>query len=259
MTQYSFSSGTLILKRTDVANTQPAMLGTLQDNSVDIDRKAETLLGQYNMAVAVGAAEFKISGKAKFARLQATQLNNLSLGPNATQTAALNLITATGEVNTVTSTGGAGSGIGLTVTNGSTFVEDLGVFTAAGVQLTPVASSPTAGVTYVPGVAAAGAYLFASGDETIPYTVYYRYTTSGSGNQIALANALMGPLPMFELNFQESFTYFGVAKIINLKLNACFSPKITLPFAMGKFNVSELDWQAIADSSNNIGYLSTTE
>jgi hypothetical protein len=259
MTQYSFSTGTLILKRTDVANTQPALMGTLQDNSIEFDRKIETLLGQYNMAVAVGAGEFKISGKAKFARLQATQLNNLFLGPNATQTTALNLITATGETDTVTSSGGPASGIGFTVTNGSTFVEDLGVFTAAGVQLTPVASGPVAGVSYVPGVAATGAYGFASGDENVAYTVYYRYTTSGSGNQTALANALMGPLPMFELNFQESFTYFGVAKILNVKLNACFSPKLSLPFAMGKFNISELDWQAIADSSNNIGYLSTTE
>jgi hypothetical protein len=252
MTQYSFGTGTLILKRTDVANTQPALLGTLQDNSVDLDRKVETLAGQYNVAVAVGAAEFKITGKAKFARLQATQLNNLLLGPNATQTTGLNLITGTGETDTVASAA-------ITVANGSTFLEDLGVFTAGGVQLTPVASGPVAGVSYVPGAATVGTYTFATGDNGVPYTIYYRYTASGSGNQIALANALMGPLPIFELNFQESFTYFGVAKVINLKLNACFAPKLTLPFAMGKFNVSELDWQAIADASNNVGYLSTTE
>lgn len=259
MTQYSFGTGTLILKRTDVTNTPPALLGTLQDNSIDFDRKIETLLGQYNTAVAVGAGEFKISGKAKFARLQATQLNNLFLGPNATQTTGLNLITSTGESDTVTSTGGPASGIGLTVTNGSSFVEDLGVFTAAGVQLTPVSSGPVAGTSYIPGVAGTGAYSFASGDENVTYTVYYRYTTSGSGNQLTLANALQGPLPTFELNFQENFVQFGVNKIINVKLNACFSPKLSLPFAMGKFNVSEMDWQAIADASNNIGYISLTE
>ena len=48
----------------------PALLGTLQDVSIDFDRKIETLLGQYNMAVAAGGGEFKITGKAKFARLQ---------------------------------------------------------------------------------------------------------------------------------------------------------------------------------------------
>jgi hypothetical protein len=252
MTQYSFGSGTLILKRTDVANTQPALLGTLQDNSIDFDRKIETLLGQYNTAVAVAGGEFKISGKAKFARLQATQMNNLFLGPNATQTAALNLITATGENGTVATSA-------ITVSNGATFVEDLGVFTAAGVQLTPVASGPVAGVSYVPGVAATGTYTFNASDDAVVYTIYYRYTTSSSGNQLALANALQGPLPTFELNFQEQFVYFGTNKIINVKLNACFSPKLSLPFTTGKFNVSEMDWQAIADASNNIGYISLTE
>ena len=78
MTQYAFGSGTLIGKRTDVTGTPPCLLGTLQDVSLDFDRKIETLLGQYNMAVAAGGGELKITGKAKFARLQATQINNLS-------------------------------------------------------------------------------------------------------------------------------------------------------------------------------------
>ena len=64
MTQYAFGSGTLIGKRTDVTGTPPALLGTLQDVSLDFDRKIETLLGQYNMAVAAGGGEFKITGKA---------------------------------------------------------------------------------------------------------------------------------------------------------------------------------------------------
>jgi hypothetical protein len=79
MTQYAFGSGTLIGKRTDVANTPPALLGTLESVSLDFDRKVEFLLGQYNMPVAAGGGEFKIAGKAKYARLQATQINNLFL------------------------------------------------------------------------------------------------------------------------------------------------------------------------------------
>jgi hypothetical protein len=63
-----------------VTGTPPCLLGTLQDVSIDFDRKIETLLGQYNMAVAAGGGEFKTTGKAKFARLQATQINNLFLG-----------------------------------------------------------------------------------------------------------------------------------------------------------------------------------
>jgi hypothetical protein len=250
MTQYSFGSGTLIGKRTDVTGTQPCLLGTLQDVSVDFDRKVETLLGQYNMPVAAGGGEFKISGKAKFARLQATQINNLFLGQTLTANAMLEM--TTGETVTVSS----GS---ATVANGSTYVEDLGVFNpTTGVQLTPVASSPVAGVSYVPGVASTGTYTFASGDNSQSYLVYYSYTVS-TGNKITLTNQLTGPVPLFEVALKESFNYFGSTKDLVLKLNACFAPKLSLPFSNTKFTIAELDFQAIADASNNIGYLSLTE
>ncbi len=200
MTQYAFGSGTLIGKRTDVANTPPALLGTLQDVSIDFDRKIELLMGQYNMPVAAGGGEFKIAGKAKFARLQATQINNLFLGQTLTTSGMLEM--TTGESDTVAS----GS---ITVTNGSAFVEDYGVFNAAtGVQLQPVTSSPAAGVSYLPGAAGVGQYTFASGDNGTSYLIYYNYTT-GSGNKIALANQLMGPVPTFEISLKETFNYFG--------------------------------------------------
>lgn len=253
MTQFSFGSGTLILKRTDVANTPPALLGTLQEIDIDFDRKIETLLGQYNMAVAAGGGEFKITGKAKFARLQSTQLSNIFLGQNAAVTTPAMLeMTATGEVGTV-STGA------ITVTNGATFVEDLGVFTAAGVQLTPVASGPVAGVSYVPGVAGTGTYTFNASDDAVAYTIYYSYTVTSAGNKVVLTNALMGPLPTFELYMKQSFNYYGSQKDLTVKLNACVSSKLSLPFSNSKFTVAELDIQALADSSNNIGTISLTE
>jgi hypothetical protein len=250
MTQYSFGSGTLIGKRTDVTGTPPCLLGTLQDVSLDFDRKIETLLGQYAMAVAAGGGEFKITGKAKFARLQATQINNLFLGQTLTANSMLEM--TTGESDTVAS--GA-----VTVANGSTFVEDFGVFNpTTGVQLTPVASSPVAGTSYVPGAASVGTYTFATGDNGQSYLIYYSYTVS-SGNKITLANQLMGPTPMFEISLKESFNYFGTTKDLLVKLNACVSPKLSLPFSNTKFTVAEFDFQAIADSSNNIGTISLSE
>src|ERR1700728_976821 len=66
MTQFAFGRGTLIGKRTDVTGTPPCLLGTLDTVSLDFDRKIETLLGQYAMAVAAGGGEFKITGKATF-------------------------------------------------------------------------------------------------------------------------------------------------------------------------------------------------
>jgi len=246
MTQYAFGSGTLVGKRTDVANTPPALLGTLQDVSLDFDRKIETLLGQYNTPVAAGGGEFKITGKAKFARLQATQINNLFLGQ--TLTAASMLEMTTGESGTVT----AGA---VTVANNATFAEDYGVFYAAsGTQLVPVASSPAQGQYS----ASAGVYSFNSADNGAAVLIYYSYTVA-SGNKISLQNQLAGPLPMFEVSLKETFNSFGTSKDILVKLNACVSSKLSLPFSNQKFTVAEFDFQAIADAANNIGTISLSE
>jgi hypothetical protein len=250
MTQFAFGSGTLIAKRTDISGTQPCLLGTLQDISIDFDRKVETLLGQYNVPVAAGGGELKISGKAKFARLQATQINNLFLGQTLTATGMLEM--TTGESDTVAS--GA-----ITVANGASFVEDFGVFNAAtGVQLTPVSTSPVAGVSYVAPSGPPGSYTFATGDNGVGYLIYYSYTTA-SGNKVTLVNQLMGPVPLFEISMKETFSYFGANKDLVIKLNACFSPKLSLPFSNQKFAIAEFDFQAIADAANNVGTISLSE
>ena len=249
MTQFAFGSGTLIGKRTDLSGQPPALLGTLQDISLEFDRKIETLLGQYNMAVAAGGGEFKISGKAKFARLQASQINNLFLG----QTLAANSMVemTTGETGTVAT--GA-----VTVANGANYVEDFGVFYASsGAQLAPVTASPAQG-QYIAPSGSPGSYTFNSADNGGSVLIYYSYTVA-SGNKITLANALMGPLPMFEVSLKETFNYFGTSKDIVVKLNACVSPKLSLPFSNQKFTVAEFDFQAIADAANNIGSISLSE
>ena len=198
MTQYAFGSGTVIGKRTDVTGTPPCLLGTLSDVSLDFDRKIETLLGQYNMAVAAGGGEFKITGKAKFARLQATTINNLFLGQTLTANSMLEM--TTGEAGTVP----ASSAYTVTVANNSTFVEDFGVFYAnTGAQLTPVASLTGAGQYTV----ASGVYTFNSGDASAAVLIYYSYNVS-SGNKISLANQLTGPLPMFRSLAQGDIQLF---------------------------------------------------
>jgi len=246
MTQYAFGSGTLVGKRTDVTGTPPCLLGTLQDVSIEFDRKIEMLHGQYNMAVAAGGGEFKIAGKAKFARLQATQINNLFLGQTLTANSMLEM--TTGEAGTVASAA-------VTVANSATFVEDFGVFYGAtGVQLSPVASAPSQGQYSV----ASGVYTFNAADNGATVLIYYSFTVT-SGNRISIANQLTGPLPMFEISLKETFNYFGTSKDLLVKLNACVSSKLSLPFSSQKFTVAEFDFQAIADASNNVGTISLSE
>jgi hypothetical protein len=198
------------------------------------------------MPVAAGGGEFKIAGKAKFARLQATQINNLFLGQTLTANSMLEM--TTGESDTVAS--GA-----VTVANSATFAEDFGVFYAStGAQLTPVASSPAQGQYSVSG----GVYSFNSTDNGAAVLIYYSYTVS-SGNKISLVNQLTGPLPTFEITLKETFNYYSSTKDLVIKLNACVSPKLSLPFSNQKFTVAEFDFQALADASNNIGTISLSE
>jgi hypothetical protein len=154
----------------------------------------------------------------------------------------------TGETDAVAS--GA-----VTVANSASFVEDYGVFYAAsGTQLTPVTSSPAQGQYSV----ASGVYGFNTADNGASVLIYYSYNVS-SGNKISLANQLAGPLPMFEVALKETFNYYGTAKDLVVKLNACVSSKLSLPFSNQKFTVAEFDFQAIADAANNIGTISLSE
>lgn len=253
MTQYNFGIGALIAKRTDVLNQPPAFFGTITDVNVDFDRKIEFLIGQYNMAVAVGGGELKISGKAKNARFQANMLSNYFAGTNVASTAAGQMLQmAISESDTVPTTP-----FKVTVTNSSGWIEDLGVFyNSNGVQLLPETSAPGVG-QYSAG---AGIYTFNSADAGVGMNIYYSYTIAVSGaSEISLTNALMGPVPTFEMNLQETFNYFGTNKTINVKLNQCVAPKLAWPFTNSKFSMQEWEFQAIADAANNIGTISLSE
>jgi hypothetical protein len=252
MTAYAFGTGTLIAKRTDTLNTPPFLFGVLQDISLDFDQKLESLTGQNKVAVALGDGELKITGKAKFARLQMTLLSNLLVGQSTT-TGTLEM-TSAGEAATVPS----GTPYTYVVTNASlTPLEDYGVFyQAGGIQLVPVASSPSTGqYTFN---ASTGTYTFSSGDASAAVYVYYTYSAT-AGNKLAYANPLMGSSPVFEVYFKTSTTNFGVAKEVTIKLNACKSSKLSLGFTNQKFTIPEFDFQAMADASGNVFSLSMTE
>lgn len=254
MVVYNFGIGTVIAKRTDILGQPPGFFGTITDVNVDFDRKIETLLGQYNVAVAVAGAELKISGKAKNARFQANILNNFFLGTNLQSAQAGQMLElAIAETHVVP----ASVAFVVTVTNSTGWTEDLGVFyNTGGVQLVPSGPLTAAGqYTYT-----AGVYTFFSLDAGASVNIYYNYTVAVSGaSELSLTNSLMGPVPTFEMNIKESFNYFGTNKNIIIKLNQCVAPKLAWPFANSKFSMQEFDFQAFADINNNIGTISITE
>lgn len=249
MTAINFGVGTVIGRRTDIANPTPAFMGVLQDIEIDFDQTLKELTGQFKMPVDVAPANLKVTGKAKQARIQANMMNDLVFGQTITTGAGVAMAT-TETATTATTT--------FTVTNGGTFKEDLGLFYAAtGVQLKRVASEPTTGQYSV--VETTGVYTIAVGDENTLFNVYYTYGVT-TKQQITMSNQLMGTGPSFELNIQEQYTNnAGVVGTIFIRLNACRSSKFTMPFKNTEYTIPEFDFTAFADQSNNWGLIATSE
>jgi hypothetical protein len=249
MVAYNFGVGNWFCKRTDVANTQPVLLGVLQDLELDIDRTVKELIGQYALAVDVAQAQMKITGKGKYATVSVNNLNNTILGQTLSSNAGFNIASAENHTPAFTT---------ITVTNGATFSEDLGVrYHATNTQLTPVASAPATG-QYVAGASAVGQYTFASGDVSVSLDFYYSYSVT-TLQQISAANQLMGAGTTFELIGSNTYNVCGTNKIISIKLNACKASKTGLPFKNVDYLMFDLEFQAFADCNNNWGTIAMSE
>lgn len=254
MTSINFGVGTAIGRRTDISNPTPAFLGILQEIDISFDQTLKELMGQYKMPVDVAPAQLKVTGKAKFARISAYTMNDMFLGESVTTSSGERMAVA--ETHSVPSSPGPYT---VTTTNAATFENDLGVFySATGIQLIRVAGGAEATGKYSVDEGT-GIYTFAAGDAGAALLFYYDYTVTNL-KQITMANTLMGSGPSFELNLQEAYTNnAGQTNYLYLKLNACRSSKMTFPFKNIDYTISEFDFTAFADQSNNWGAISTNE
>jgi hypothetical protein len=252
--QLNFGVGTAIGKRTDIANAKPSFLGVLQDLEIDIAVTLKELTGAYKMPIDVAPSSMKVTGKAKFARIQGASVNNLLLGQTETDGSGIDMAVA--EAFSVP----ASSPYTYTTANGAHYIEDLGVFYAGSSgnsQLQPVASSPSQG-QYVPGTAGTGVLTFSAADEGASMVTYYSYSMT-TLVELSLANQLMGVGPVFEFNAQESYAVQGTQKFLFLKLNACRATKWSLPFKNTDYTIQDFEFTAFADPNNNWGTFAFSE
>jgi hypothetical protein len=134
--QYGFGSGVLYGTRIYAGVSTPVRFGVLQDVTVDFASEIKELFGQLQYPVDAARGKAKITGKAKFAVLQASVYNNIYFGQASTagqtlfayneQTPAL--ATATAATSIAASSGTtltfsavpAGVAVGATVTDVTT-------------------------------------------------------------------------------------------------------------------------------------------
>ena len=223
------------------ANSTPRKFATMQDVQFDLQFTTKQLYGQNQVAIDIRRGQAKFSGKAKFAQINGAMLNDLFFSQTATTGL---LLSAVGEAGTVSATP-----FTVTVANAATFDTDLGVvYAATGTPLTRVASTPAQGQYSM----AAGVYTFNSADTGVSVLIDYLYTAATGGTKVALSNQSMGTTP----TFMGVFSTTASGKNVTLKLNLCTSNKLSLQTKIEDYTIPELDFEVMADASNNIGTLS---
>ncbi|MDP1908772.1 MAG: hypothetical protein Q8K85_10765 [Hyphomicrobium sp.] len=241
--QFGFGSGSA-WGITSGANPTPGRYDILQEASVDFSFSNKPLMGEYGFPVAVGRGAGKISGKMKWARLQGRTLNDIFFG--ATKAAGQTSV-AKDETGSVPDTPFA-----ITVANAATFVTDLGVRLASTlIPLVRVASAPATGQYSV----SAGVYTFAAADTGAAMLLSYSYTIASTGETITIANQLIGAAP----NFKNVLTQPYNSQRQTLVLNACVAGKLSGGTKTEDFFTPEMDYEAMADSSNVVGVWSLAE
>jgi hypothetical protein len=244
---FGFGSGLVYGIRSDIANSTPVRLGTMQDISIDISSDLKELYGQNQYAVAIARGKSKIDCKAKFATISGEVYNNLFFGGTLTTGS---VSAAYQEAQTIP----ASSPYTVTVTNGAHFAQDLGPrYAATGIPFTLVASSPTVGQYTVN--ATTGVYTFAAADEGVAVLIDYLYTVSTTGTTVAAGNPLMGITPTFICEFAQEYNGLW----LTVKLFQCISTKLTLATKIDDFVIPEFDFSAFANSAGQTIQITTSD
>lgn len=253
MTQFMFGVGYVFGTRVDLSGQQVAFFGTTQEFDLDIDQKLVTLLGQFKDPVDVAPGERAITGKIKFARLMSTMFGNLMFGIAPTASAGFSI---TGPENHSI----PGTPFQVTVTNGSAFQADLGVFYhATGVPLVPVASAPATG-QYIPGAVGVGLYTFATGDSAVSggVDIFYQQSTT-TQFEIDIGQQLMGTGPEAQINFTTNYAVQGVNKAFNVIAPAVRFSKMPMNFKNTAYMIPEMDFTCFSNAAGTVLKMAMTE
>jgi hypothetical protein len=232
------------------ANPSPLQIAVLQDVSVEEKWGEKELRGRYQAPLDVARADLKVSGKIKFARLNANMLSAIRAGstvvPGSTQV-ALN------EAGTIPAPSGPYT---IQTANHSTFVTNLGVYDkTAGLWMTCVASAPSTGQYTL----SAGTYTFAAADTGHIVAITYTFTVAG-GFTVAYANQLMGAASTFSMILWNEYTSSqGHQSQVLTQFGAVRIPGFTTTVKNSDYTMYDLDYAVSEDANGIISTTSTTD
>lgn len=250
-TKQKFGVGALIArlqydaKGNALAVPMPVRLAILQDISSDFSFEKKQLYGSGQLPVDTGRGKGSLTFAAKTANIDGAALAALHFGVTPTvgyNGPVLDESHAVPAANPYT--------VAIAPPNAGTYAGNLGVTDTSGNALTPVAAAPAAG-QYM--VSAGGVYTFAAADTGKGVLISYEYTSSAAGGIVVpLTNQLMGYSPSFAAILYND----SKGTKLTMKLNACTSDKLSLPFKNDDFAVADFGFSANDDGTGSAGYWS---
>ncbi len=225
-------------------NPTPTFFGTLQDVSLDISGDVKQLYGQRQFPEAIARGKCKITGKAKYAWINAKQMNDLFFGQ--TLTAGMVQIQQNQQVQIT-----AGS-VTYTVPASGTFLNDAtrgdqGVrYVATGTPLTKSSSAPAVGQY---NVTTAGVYTFNTSENGTNVLISYMYTPgTPTGSQINVTNQVMGYAPTVQMVLESVYN----SNQFNVVLYNCLVSKLAFTTKQEDFIIPEMDFEAFSNSAGKV-------
>jgi hypothetical protein len=243
-----FGPGILWVTRTDIANATPTNIGFVNEFSLDISFKTESLYGQNQFPLLVARGEAKCSGKIKAATLSGQALNSVLIGQSWTQGTQYDATTAPSTAIPATP-----FQITPTVPSTGTWYQDLGVTNAATSEpLTFVTGTPTAGQYAV----TAGVYTFSSADHVSGISVLisfaYSFTAGATGQSMIITSQPIGTTPTFSWIYKT--TLYGATYLVNMYQSV--GGKFSLAHKLSAFAMPEYDFEFFANAQQQVGLVS---
>jgi hypothetical protein len=225
----------------NVVNPTPARALVPQSQGFDFKRKTESLVGENQFPVAVGAGDMEVTGKVEYGETQARVFADIMFG-DAGVTGSY--IEADGEAGTVA----ASSPYKITVANSADWIQDLGVINVAtgAIYARVAASSEVEGKSYS---VAAGVYTFAAGDTGVNMKISYLYTDSTDGETVVMTNQMQGLIGNFKA---VHVLPWGTQQDIFV-FNSCIASANSVSLKKSGFASQSLDYMAFTDSTDSLG------
>ena len=247
---YVFDAGTLWATPIDAgnkvtqANKTPIRIGNLRGITLETRNQVNAVrVGKFIHPVNAILAEATIRGRAEIGVFDGRLINQVFFGAQAGAGARL---ISQDQAETVPAA--PAYTITPTVPSAGTWQTDLGVILATtGVPLTITTGAPAAGEYAV----AAGTYTFNAAQADEDVAISYVYSVAG-GSTIEIPNGPGAIAPAFRLDLR---TGYGDGQV-TVTLNRVTTDRFTMPTALEKFSLAELEFMAMADNTGSVGRFS---